>query len=131
MSDVLFKIFGAAILCVTVGTVLKRSNPDGATLLRAVGGVVLAAAVISTVSPIIEYVYGLSELFEGGDDVIGVLLRALGIAVLTHICSTVCRDCGEGSIAAYAELGGKIEILLLSLPLLRDIVDAVIKLADI
>lgn len=131
MSETLFKIFGAAILCVTVGTVLKRSSPDSAMLLRAVGGVLIATAVLSMVSPIIEYVCELSELLDGKSEVIEVLLRALGIAVLTHICSTVCRDCGEASIAAYAELGGKIEILLLTLPLLREIIDVVIKLSDI
>ena len=43
------------------------------------------------------------------------------VAVLTHICGEICRSCGENAAAAGVELGGKAEILLLSLPLIRKI----------
>jgi stage III sporulation protein AD len=58
-----------------------------------------------------------------------VLLRVLCVAVITHVAANVCRDCGEATLAGYAELGGKIEILLLSLPLIEGIVGTVIELA--
>lgn len=46
-----------------------------------------------------------------------VLLRALGIASVTQIGAEICRDVGAGSIAGQLELFGKLELVLLSIPL--------------
>ena len=45
------------------------------------------------------------------------LLKALGIAAVTQITSDICREAGEGTVAGQVELVGKLEIVLLSLPL--------------
>ena len=121
MSDTLFKLFGVAILGAFLAIFLRNSSSDMATLIKITVGILLAAACVLRLSPLIEYIRelgALSELGEGVTESVGVLLRVLAVAILTHVCATVCRDCGEASIAYYAELGGKIEILLLSLPLL-------------
>ena len=121
MSESLFKLFGVAILGAFLVIFMRRSSSDMATLLKIAVGILLAAVSVVRIAPIIEYVNGLaamSELGGGVGESVGVLLRVLCVAILTHVCSTVCRDCGEASMAYYTELGGKIEILLLSLPLL-------------
>lgn len=133
MSDLLFKLFGGAILCVLVILILKKESPDSAVTLRMIAGVLLAIACISALKPIIEYVNELSESIGAGEEIssaVSVLLKALGVALLTHVCATVCRDSGEGSIAYYVELGGKIEIMILSLPLIKEIVDLALGLLE-
>ncbi len=45
------------------------------------------------------------------------LLKALGISAITQITADVCREAGEGTVAGQVELIGKLEIVLLSLPL--------------
>ena len=57
-----------------------------------------------------------------------VLLQVLCVAFLTHICASICLDCGEGTIAEYVELGGKLEILILALPLMREILEIAARL---
>ena len=49
------------------------------------------------------------------------LLKALGIAVLTQCCAELCRESGESGVANGVELAGKVEILLLALPLIAEI----------
>lgn len=83
-----------------------------------------AAVILSAVQPILDYAREL--MGEGGMASYGeVALRALGIALLTHICACICRDCGENTIATMTEVGGKVAILLLCLPLLREIVQGI------
>ena len=132
MGDLTLKLFGAALLGVFTVLILRKSNADGAVPLRMVIGVILAAGCIMLASPVFEFVNELSSLIGGvgGEIYIETLLKALGIAIITHICSTVCRDCGEGSVAGYVELGGKIEIVLLSLPLIREILSSSIELLE-
>ncbi|MBQ3708736.1 MAG: hypothetical protein II889_12660 [Clostridia bacterium] len=51
----------------------------------------------------------------------GVILRALGIAWMASAAGDLCRASGEGALAGYVEGVGRVELLVLSLPLLRDL----------
>ena len=76
-------------------------------------------------SPIISYVRELADMGEstGLASSVEFMLRVLAVAVTSHVSATVCRDCGEGSIGGYVELGGKIEIILLSLPFVKNMIE--------
>ncbi|HET7560349.1 MAG TPA: stage III sporulation protein AD [Limnochordia bacterium] len=59
---------------------------------------------------------------------IDVVLKAMGIAYLSAFGAALCRDAGEGSIAQLIELVGKLLILLLALPVVAGILEAVLGL---
>ena len=133
MSGGLFKLFGAAVLCTFLGLVVKKGSSDTALVLKIIGGAILAAASVFMMTPVIEFAKEITEISssEGLYEAIDVLLRVLGIALLTHICATVCRDAGEGSLACYVELGGKIEMIICALPLFKKIIEVAIGLLEI
>ncbi len=51
----------------------------------------------------------------------GVVLRALGVALIGQFTSQICRDLGGESIASGVELAAKLEIFVLCLPLISEI----------
>ncbi len=51
------------------------------------------------------------------------LLKGAGIAMLTEIGVEICRSLGEGNTANYVSLFGKAEILLMTLPLYRQLLE--------
>ncbi len=51
-----------------------------------------------------------------------IILKTLAIAYMTQISSEMCRECGESSIAFGVEAVGKIEIIILSLPMINNII---------
>ena len=110
MSDFTLKVFGAALLGVFAILIVRKSNADGAIPLRMTIGVILAAGCVIIAAPVFEFVKEMSTLIggAGGEIYIETLIKALGIAMITHICANICRDSGEGSLAGYVELGGKL-----------------------
>ena len=54
-----------------------------------------------------------------------LLFGAFGTALVSHVTAEICRDCGENSLAGFAELAGKVEILVLCLPLVKAILEEV------
>lgn len=131
MGDLTYKIFGAALIGVFALLVVKKGNSDGAVSLRMVIGIILAVGCVILSTPAIEFVRELSGVLGTDNEIyVETLLKALGIAVITHVCATVCRDSGEGSVAGYVELGGKIEIIILSLPLIREIISSSLELLE-
>ena len=131
MGDLTYKIFGAALIGVFALLVVKKGNSDGAVSLRMVIGIILAVGCVILSTPTIEFVRELSGVLGTDNEIyVETLLKALGIAVITHVCATVCRDSGEGSVAGYVELGGKIEIIILSLPLMREVIASSLELLE-
>ena len=133
ISGGILKLFGGAIIAVMLLIILRRESPDVALTVKMCVGVMLAVVCIASMTPLVEYVGEIAESF-GADESLGgaveVLLKALGVSILANVTAGICRDAGEGSIAYYVELGAKIEILILSLPLLREIISLAVELLE-
>ena len=108
------------VLGVCAAMTLKQWKADFLPLLRVAILLLFGLAAIASVRPAITYVSRLGESASIGGYV-EVLLKALGIAILTQYTAEICRECGENAAASGVELTGKIEILLLCLPLIDEI----------
>lgn len=53
---------------------------------------------------------------------ITTMLKGLGVAFLSEICAGICRDFGKSTLADGVELAGKLEIVLLCVPMITKIV---------
>ena len=124
MESLSVKVCFFAIFCTVTGVIIKHLRPEFSPFVRIAGSAVVSALAVSVILPIITYI---RSLFEGSDlgEYGETVVKALGIAVITHICSDICRDSGEGSAASGVELVGRLEILVLCLPMIDDILSAV------
>ena len=59
---------------------------------------------------------------QSGADMGGVMIRAVGVAIVAEFGAQLCRDAGEGALAGRVELAGRATMLALALPLLTDLV---------
>jgi stage III sporulation protein AD len=126
MGGLCFKACLFAIICTVVAVIIKQIRPDYAFLVRASSTVGICAMALSVALPLITY---LRSLYSGGlsdgYDYVENVIKALGVAVLSQICADICRDLGEGSAASGVELIGRIEILLLCVPMLEAVISTV------
>ena len=102
------RICGVALLATFCFAVVRRVNSG------------FDMPLIALSIPLFDY---LSELVEKSG--LGawqtVIFGAVGVSVLTHVTAEICRECGEGGLGGYAELAGKVEILVLCLPLIKEL----------
>lgn len=116
----LFKICMLALLGVTIAMVIKQWKADFLPLIRVALLLLFGTILLSSATPIFDYLRELTQT-EGISEHASLLLRGLGIALLTQVASQICRECGESGIADGVELTGKIELLLLCIPLMNEI----------
>lgn len=122
------KLCGIAIMAVMMTVTLKQFRPEIATVMTAVTCVLLLSAAIACFSPVAELFSSLNG--KGDGSVLGefsshmqVLVKSLGIGLLTQSTADICRDSGEGAIASKIELAGKAEIFVLGLPLISELLE--------
>lgn len=120
------RVGGIAMVGVVALLILRTQRPEWAPLLRMAVTVVALGLTLSLASTVLGYVTELANA-TGGLDQEGwpILLKALGVAFLTEIAASVCRDSGETGLATWVETAGKLEVLLLSFPLIKTVLDTV------
>lgn len=117
------KICGVGILCLSALMCVKNLRESYAPLLRFAAVLLFAFATVSMLSPLVEF--GRMTAEKSGISQCGeTVMKALGIAYLTNITSSVCRDCGENGLAGGVEAVGRVELLLLALPLFSDVLSS-------
>ena len=57
-----------------------------------------------------------------------LLIKITGIAILTEFMVSICKDSGETAIANKVDLGGKVIIMSMSIPIMSSLLETIIKI---
>ena len=129
MADV-FRICAIALLCAFASAILGHLKSGISFGVKLAGGIaVLGTTVILFGRGIEEAVelFGRS-LGDEGIKYARTMVKALGIAYVSGICASLCRDIGEVTAADGIETVGKLTILTLAVPIIGEILDGVAEL---
>jgi stage III sporulation protein AD len=119
MEKELFKICGIALLCVAFLVVTKELKGGYPWAVRAVGVILVASLLVINIDGLKNEMNTFLRL-GSASEYIAIMLKCLGISFLVKICSDICRDCGEGSLAFGIESAGKLCVIYMCLPLISD-----------
>ncbi len=120
------RIGGIALVGLAALLILRAYKPEWAAFLRMAVTVVALGLTVSLAGTVMAYVTDLTDAAGAPDgEPRTLLLKALGVAFLTETAASVCRDSGEAGLASWVETAGRLEILLVSLPLIRTVLDTV------
>ena len=120
------KISAIALIALVAVMLLRQHKPEWTFFIRIAATVAIFVLIGGMFHDVKEYMESLGSAVEKSH--LETIMKALVIALLTHISASMCRDCGEGSMASFVEMAGKIEILILSFPLITDILKTAINL---
>ena len=123
------KLCMVALLILSSSVIIKQWKGDFLPLVR-IGSIVLfGTLLIASAKPLLSLINTLGN-GAGTSEYIETILKGLGIVILTQICSDICRDSGEGTLAGHIETVGKLELLLLCIPFIQEILATAEKLLE-
>lgn len=125
-------IFAIAGLCLTatiICKIMEKYNKEYSLFISILVAGLVIIITISYFTPIIDTVKNLFSRGGVAPENIGILFKALGICYVTQFAYDICKDNGEGAIAAQVELIGKITLIILALPLVEMIIGVVERLS--
>lgn len=119
----IFKVLAICIITAVLAIVLKQHKGEYALMVALAGGTVVIFYILKEVLAPIEYIN--TKLLNSGvkTEYFAVALKALGIGYVTGFIADACRDSGQASLAAKAELAGKCAIFILSVPLISAVLE--------
>ena len=121
----MIKIAGIALAVLFCALIVKDKNSTVAALLSVAGGIMLLTAVIGKFSDITDALRGFVDTSSVTDTYVKLMLKALGITILTQFVADTCRDNGESALASITETASKIAVVTMLLPLFQTVISIV------
>ena len=115
-NQTLANVIWYVLLAVVLGLSLGKQKDIGVLLTMAVCCMV-AMIAISYLEPVLDFLRELETLGDLQGDMLGILLKAVGIGLVSEIAGLVCTDAGNGSLGKTLQMLGSAVILYLSLPI--------------
>lgn len=106
-----------AILCVTV----KQFKPEFSLPLLLVGSAALLLGLAPQIASMIEAVQRMAQNCGIDSKYIQIVVKTTGIACLCSIAASMCRDAGQSALGSKIELGGRLTILVLAMPVVSEL----------
>lgn len=106
--------------------ILKDINRSFAFFLIIITAIFIFLAIIKQISIVFNLIKSLGEKANIDDIYLTTILKIIGIAYITEIGASLTRDAGLSSVAANIELAGKIFILLLAVPIITAVIEAIL-----
>ncbi len=124
----IYAAIGIAAVGAALAVIIKQYKPEYALAVTLSTGVVIMYIALKTVYPVLSDLDYILKATNMQSAYIEVLLKSLGICFITQLAADACRDSGQGAIAAKVEMAGKAAILVISMPLFRELLNLAMKI---
>ena len=124
----IIKIIGIGIIALVIVIILKQYRPEYAIYISIIAGILILILTIEKLSGIIKLLQSISNKTYINKQFLGILLKITGIAIITEFAVSVCADAGEKAIASKIEIGSKIIIISMSIPIISSLLELIIEI---
>lgn len=121
----MMKAVGISLSVLFCAVLLREKNRTFAVVLSILGSVVLMTGAVVELGGIVSRVRELSGASPVSLSYIKLMLKALGITLITQFVADICRDNGENALAGVTETVAKIAVITMLLPLFETIIGIV------
>lgn len=111
----------AVLLTVILTLAVGRQEKDISVLLSMAVCCLVGMMALSYLKPVLELMEELGQLGEVAGGTLEILMKAVGIALVSEIAGMLCNDAGNGSLGKLLQMLGSAAILYLSIPIFRSL----------
>lgn len=126
--DEIIKIVAIGLISLVTIIILKQYKPEFAIYISIITGLIIIYMVINRLEGIINLLKSISNKSGINNQFLELLLKITGIAFLAEFAINLCKDAGENAIASKIEIGSKVVIVSMSIPIISSLLEIISKL---
>lgn len=124
----IIKIIGIGLASLILIIILKQYKPEFAIYVSLLAGALILALIFSKISGIIELINNLTNKISIHKEFVTLLVKITGIAILTEFAVSICKDSGETAIASKVDMGGKVIMVSMTIPIMAGLLETLLKI---
>ena len=126
----MIQLMGIALISAVLFVIIKKYSPEY-IIFAEIGSVLLIFVFLYPyIKDIIDFYYEYADYGGIDDSYLKIVLKTIGIAVLTQFSADVCRDSGQSALAGNIEFAGKLFIAVLALPVAKSLIEVALKVTE-
>lgn len=121
--DIFLKAAAGVLIAVIFILILTKQGKDLGVLLIILVCCLVISAAITFLQPVKELLNRLQTVGQVKSDTLTVLLKAVGIGLVTEVTCLICTDAGNAALGKTLQFLSGAVILWLSIPLLNELLE--------
>lgn len=126
--DEVIKIIGIGLIALILIIIIKQYRPEFALYISLIAGALILYFALDEIKNVIELLKQICEKSGINSKFLSILIKMTGIAFLSEFAISICKDAGEGAIASKVELGSKAIIISMSVPIIYNLLEVILKI---
>lgn len=124
----IIKIIGIGLISLIIIVLLKQYKPEFVIYISIATGILILIFVVDKLSDIINLLQSFANKTSINSTFLALLIKITGIAFLSEFAVSICKDSGESSIASKIEIGTKIIIISMSIPIISSLLEIILSI---
>ena len=125
---IIFKIVAIAIVTTATVLIVKETQKALAYVIALAGVCVACILILPQISEIISFVSAFATTGGISGEYLDVLLKSTGICIIVAFMRSILIDNGQSALAFSVELGGKVAVIIISLPIISRLFEVLLKI---
>ena len=124
----IIKIIGIGLISLIIIIIIRQYKPEFTLYVSLLAGALILLFLMDKMGGIIDLLTTLSNKTVINNEFLVLLIKITGIAFLTEFALSICKDAGESAIANKIDMGGKVIIVSMSIPIISSLLETVIEI---
>ena len=122
------KIIGVGLISLIIIIIVRQYKPEFTLYISLLAGALILLFIMDKIGGIIDLLTTLSNKTAINNEFLTLLIKITGIAFLTEFAVSICKDTGESAIASKIDMGGKVIIVSMSIPIISSLLETVVEI---
>lgn len=118
-------LIGISLSALILAVLIRDYNKTASIAIVIAASAMIFVKIASDISTIFEALTNISSGVETAASYIKLMMKVLGIVLITQFTADLCRDCGENALASQTETAAKIIVVSMILPLFETVIKIV------
>lgn len=124
----IIQIVGLGFVVTLLTLIIRSQRPEIAVQLSLALAAIIFFMVLAKIDVVLNLFRELADKASVSQMYLNTILKIIGIAYITEFGAQVCRDAGEGAVAAKIEFAGKILVMVMAVPIIALVLETIVKL---
>lgn len=127
----IFQLIGIALITAVAALVLKGTKPELALAVTIAGSVILLLFAFEILRGSLSLFSDIANATGISSSLVKIILKMIGIGYLVEFASGILCDFGQNGLADKLTFCGKILVLVLSVPIIENVLRLILKLLEL
>ena len=124
----ILKVIGVGLISLIIIIIVRQYKPEFTLYVSLLAGALILLFIMDKIGGIIDLLTSLSNKTAINNEFLTLLIKITGIAFLTEFAVSICKDTGESAIASKVDMGGKVIIISMSIPIISSLLETIIEI---